>query len=101
MFDQLKRLFGSDSTQDQVAAAPPLDERDFLKQWTTESLDGRRVDVFVPSGDVRPSAVVLFLHGHGRIMLNDNTVFSQSVSTERSCGRLPGRRSQLVAGCDL
>lgn len=76
MFDQLKRLFGSDSTQDQTTAAPQRDERDCLKQWTTESLDGRRVDIFIPSGNVPPNAVVLFLHGHGRIMLNDNTVFS-------------------------
>jgi hypothetical protein len=76
MFDQLKRLFGSEPDQGQASAAPQPDPRECLKQWTTESLDGRRVDVFVPAGDVRPSAVVLFLHGHGRILLNENAVFS-------------------------
>ncbi len=40
-------------------------------------MDDRRVDVFAPSGDTTPTACVLFLHGHGQLMLNNNAVFSE------------------------
>ena len=52
------------------------DER-ILKSWRTESVDGRRVDVFVPQSDAPPQAAVLFLHGHGRVLLNENIVFTR------------------------
>ena len=48
-----------------------------LKNWRTESVDGRRVDVFVPQSEAPPQAAVLFLHGHGRVLLNENIVFSR------------------------
>ena len=48
-----------------------------LNCWHTESLDGRRVDVFVPQVETPPRAAVLFLHGHGRVLLNENPIFSR------------------------
>ena len=47
-----------------------------LNCWRTESLDGRRVDIFVPQAEAPPRAAVLFLHGHGRVLLNENPIFS-------------------------
>ena len=47
-----------------------------LNCWHTESLDGRRVDVFVPQVETPPRAAVLFLHGHGQVLLNENPIFS-------------------------
>ncbi|MEJ7592972.1 MAG: alpha/beta hydrolase-fold protein [Planctomycetaceae bacterium] len=48
-----------------------------LNCWHTKSLDGRRVDIFVPQIETPPQAAVLFLHGHGRVLLNENLIFSR------------------------
>ena len=48
-----------------------------LSCWNTEFLDGRRLDIFVPASPEPPAGVVLFLHGHAGIFLNENPVFSR------------------------
>ncbi|MFO1003694.1 MAG: alpha/beta hydrolase-fold protein [Planctomycetaceae bacterium] len=102
MFDQIKRLFGSEPAAELSAAASTKDSLACLKQWTTESLDGRRVDVFVPSGIMNPTAVVLFLHGHGRIMLNENAVFSNLFQEHGLAAVCPdgGRSWWLDVACE-
>ena len=40
-------------------------------------MSGRRVEAFGPHTEAPPQAAVLFLHGHGRVLLNENIVFSR------------------------
>ena len=82
MFDKLKKLLRAESApaDPELAgrvASKAQAEADLLAQWSSEALDGRRIDIFIPKGDAPPTAAVLFLHGHGRILLNQNAVFSQ------------------------
>lgn len=87
MFDKLKRLLRSDTepadrepTAREIAALTLAEaERAgrLLAHWKTDSLDGRRIDVYAPDSEFPPTAVVLFLHGHGRVMLNENPVFTR------------------------
>ncbi len=84
MFDNLRDLFRGavPSKKTQIQADPSLVEiaaggESILNRWHTESLDGRRIDLFVPQVDSPPQAAVLFLHGHGRVGLNENPVFSR------------------------
>ena len=99
MLDKLKRLFGSDpaSITDEVANSPKANSESdnrLLARWKTEELDGRRVDVFVPEGEQRPAGVVLFLHGHGRILLNENIVFTRLLQQHQLAAVCPdGGRS--------
>ncbi|MDA1231023.1 MAG: alpha/beta hydrolase-fold protein, partial [Planctomycetota bacterium] len=77
MLNSLKDLFcGSSQTKNSTPPSEPVVES-VLNQWRTESIDGRRVDVFVPQSDTHPQTAVLFLHGHGRVLLNENPVFSR------------------------
>jgi S-formylglutathione hydrolase FrmB len=82
MFQKIKRLFSEKSgiLPDELKADPrSQSDRDaeLLARWSTESLDGRRLDVFLPRSETPPAAAVLFLHGHGRVMLNENPIFSR------------------------
>jgi S-formylglutathione hydrolase FrmB len=78
MFKNLKRLFGAESAADSTTEpVAPLNDSEILNRWSTESLDGRRVDVFTPLLSEPPRAVVLFLHGHGQVFLNQNAVYSR------------------------
>jgi poly(3-hydroxybutyrate) depolymerase len=45
-------------------------------QWSSIEIDGHRVDVFDPAMEENPAGCVLFLHGHGRVMLDRNPTFS-------------------------
>jgi S-formylglutathione hydrolase len=63
MFQTLGKLFRS----------PPAD---VLAGWSSVGVDNRQVGVFQPSCET-PAGCVLFLHGHGRVGLNENRVFSQ------------------------
>ncbi|MEO2015412.1 MAG: alpha/beta hydrolase-fold protein [Fuerstiella sp.] len=49
---------------------------DALNQWSNTEIDGHRVDVFDPAMGENPAGCVLFLHGHGRVMLDGNQTFS-------------------------
>lgn len=54
-----------------------------LSCWNSETLDGRRIDVFLPASQSTPEGVVLFLHGHAGIFLNNNPVFSRLFQEHR------------------
>ncbi len=81
MLNSLKDLFRNPSAAKDNAAsssqAVKQTDEAILSLWRTESVDGRRVDVFVPQCEQPPQAAVLFLHGHGRVLLNENIVFSR------------------------
>lgn len=84
MFDHLKNLIlgPKSATQDTslpVSDSGPalLNDDEILACWQSESLNGRRVDVFRPAGTQPPKCAVLFLHGHGRVLLNQNLAFSR------------------------
>lgn len=84
MFNNLRDLFRgpAPSKKNQIHADPSLVEiaagaASILNGWHTESLDDRRIDIFVPQSDTPPRAAVLFLHGHGRVQLNENPIFSR------------------------
>ena len=61
---------------------PRTESADVLDQWSRIRADGRRVDVFEPSGG-DPAGCVLFLHGHGRIFLDENRTWSQLFEDHR------------------
>jgi S-formylglutathione hydrolase FrmB len=99
MFDKLKKLFvpgdsepSAETTAAALAAKADADNA-LLACWSTTSVDQRRVDVFLPEGDP-PKAVVLFLHGHGRILLNENRVFTRLLAQHHLAAVCPdGERS--------
>lgn len=62
---------------DQSLVQIPTDRESILSCWHTKSLDGRRVDIFVPQLETPPRDAVLFLHGHGQVLLNENLIFSR------------------------
>lgn len=80
MLGKLGKLFcgGNEETATTQAAAEStqVSGEQLLSQWSTVELDGHQVDVFEPSNATPPSSSVLFLHGHGRVMLKDNVAFS-------------------------
>ena len=46
--------------------------------WEHVTIEGKSADVFVPDGNpLSPSYGVLFFHGHGRVTLKANEVYSQ------------------------
>ena len=110
MFDRLRDLFtggfgaragsGSAGRQpgDPAEHAPdtrgPDSDAAVLSGWTTEEQDGRRVDVFVPDAARPLTGAVLFLHGHGQVMLSQNPVFSRLFRQHQLAVVCPdGRRS--------
>ena len=107
MLDKLKRMFGSDSTANAAKTAEQhqlnseSDER-LLGLWQTTEVDDRRVDVFVPEGEPSPEGVVLFLHGHGRILLKENTVFTRLLQDHSLAAVCPdgGRSWWLNVVCE-
>lgn len=65
MFRLPGKLFGSSAGAVDASGA-----------WETIEVDRRRVDVFDPRRE-SPLGCVLFLHGHGRVGLTENPVFSR------------------------
>ena len=45
-------------------------------KWTTELVEGRSVEIFQPNGAEAPTGCVLYLHGHGKVMLSENATFT-------------------------
>ena len=68
--------------------APRPEPVDVLEGWSTIRLDNRRVDIFEPDSG-RPEGCVLFLHGHGRVFLNENRTFSQLFHDHRLAAICP------------
>ncbi len=57
-------------------------------------VDGRRVDVFPIDDGQEPAGAVLFLHGHGRVLLNQNATFTRLFHEHRLLAVCPdGARS--------
>ena len=77
MFESLSGLFKKrPSSGPQTSPSADSADQSALDLWSTVQIDNRRVDVFDPAIDGDPAGCVLFLHGHGRVMLNDNSHFS-------------------------
>ena len=105
MFGRLKDLIrsGKDSRPTAQAAAKSepqsVTSTEFatdtsLQCWTTLTVDNHRVDVFDPAGVETPLGCVLFLHGHGRVMLNENATFSRLLQQHQLAAIAPdGKRS--------
>ena len=47
-----------------------------MAQWQQVAIGGKQADVYFPSQRSPENFSVLFLHGHGRITLNDNPVYT-------------------------
>ena len=107
MFEKLGKVFGkahnSTDTDATESNMPAVASADVLQFWSTTEVDGHRVDVFDPRNNAgqadrvdQPAIAgcVLFLHGHGRIMLNDNPTFSQLLLDKNLVAVCPdGQRS--------
>ncbi|MCA9061124.1 MAG: hypothetical protein KDA85_21575 [Planctomycetaceae bacterium] len=85
MFDRLRRALqsstesvqDSDSAHAAVPVTDQLSDAQLLALWQTQYLDGRRVDILRPPREASSSAAILFLHGHGRVMLDQNPVYTR------------------------
>jgi pimeloyl-ACP methyl ester carboxylesterase len=102
MFDRLRKVFTGPTSENAAGTSanqsgvPATEDKtaDLLNQWTSIEISGRRVDLFDPANDEPPSGCVLFLHGHGRIMLNENPVFSSLFRQHNLAAICPdGKRS--------
>ncbi len=82
MLGKLGRMFSRGRRHDAVveglaeSTSGEMPRDSVLNQWSSLELDGHRVDVFVPPAEATPAGCVLFLHGHGRVMLDGNSTFS-------------------------
>lgn len=98
MMGRLRRLFAGQT--EAIQNAPPVPESaetagaSPTNRWETTEIDGHRVDLFDPAVAEDPAGCVLFLHGHGRVMLNDNEVFSRLLAEHNLAAVCPdGQRS--------
>jgi len=98
MFDKLKRLFPGSSgkttaSPDSVAAAESPDS-ELMERWQKCVAGDRTVEVFTPISDEPIAGVVLFLHGHGEILLSGNLPFTRLFQQHRLAAVCPsGKRS--------
>lgn len=90
MFEALKNLFPGMSAQ----SAAALSDTALLSRWQRLRGAGRELELFVPAGAESLAGVVLFLHGHGEVLLSDNPVFTRLFQQHRLAVVCPsGRRS--------
>jgi len=68
MFERIRHMLSSEKRGKKTQS--------FSSQWTVEQVDSHSFDVFLPA-ERKPDACVLFLHGHGQVLLRDNSVFCQ------------------------
>lgn len=62
--------------------------------WTQTEIGGKTADVFEPSRRLESKYAILFLHGHGRILLRDNALFTGELERLALCAVCPhGQRS--------
>lgn len=99
MFERLGKLFQPSSTDDTADSAPGKTDPQTASgsasgTWSRTSIDGHAVELFEPHQSESPAACVLFLHGHGRVMLSDNAVFSELLARHNLAAVAPdGARS--------
>lgn len=77
MLKKLARLLSSgeiNSPADQPATSR---QESWKERWSTESVEGRHVEIFEPDTDREITGCVIFLHGHGKVGLSENPTFSQ------------------------
>lgn len=106
MFDKLKRLFpgssGPEAAAAEAGAVTGPSDAELLACWQKCALEERTVEVFTPISEAPPAGVVLFLHGHGEILLSDNLPFTRLFQQHRLAAVCPaGKRSWwLDVVCD-
>jgi S-formylglutathione hydrolase FrmB len=98
MLGNLGRIFsvlkGSAVKSVKVSESGVAPAESVLKHWFSNEIDGHRVDVFEPALPDKPAGCVLFLHGHGRVMLNGNPTFSALLRQHNLAAVCPdGQRS--------
>ncbi|GAB5440733.1 MAG: hypothetical protein Fues2KO_10820 [Fuerstiella sp.] len=106
MFERLGKLFqpatdqgdphkDPDSGEDSSGHASSSPGRDIVNgAWQCTELNGHEVEVFEPNQATAPTACILFLHGHGRVMLSENEVFSSLLAKNNLAAVAPdGGRS--------
>ncbi len=66
------------SSDTDVSAALTTDQQ-ILECWSAAELNGRRIEVFRPGPghSTPPTTAILFLHGHGQVMLRNNLIWSR------------------------
>jgi poly(3-hydroxybutyrate) depolymerase len=90
MFDALKNLFPGLG----ISAAGGLSDTALQSRWQRLEAAGRELELFVPAGSESIAGVVLFLHGHGEVLLSGNPVFTRLFQQHRLVAVCPsGRRS--------
>jgi len=72
MLGKLGKWFSSQQPSDENESQPAAPNG----RWMSEMLDGHAVHVFDPNTDEKPTGCVMFLHGHGQVLLNDNAAFT-------------------------
>lgn len=98
MWERLGKVFSGqkDDVGEDVAVKPSSEgaHEASLELWSTTEVDGHRVDVFEPGRKEAPAGCVLFLHGHGQVMLNENETFSSLLQQHNLAAVCPdGKRS--------
>lgn len=90
MFDALKNLFPGRGNP----SAGDLSDSALQSRWQRLEGAGRPLELFVPAGPESIAGVVLFLHGHGEVLLSGNPVFTRLFQQHRLVAVCPaGRRS--------
>ena len=65
-----------------------------MATWREVEIGGKRADLFVPAQRRDPQSAVLFLHGHARITLKDNPVYTAQLEKQGLIALCPhGERS--------
>lgn len=77
MFKRLGEFLSGQAASAEDASTGDMSSEELSFYWSSTTLDDHRVDIFDPQLDTPLNGLVLFLHGHGRVMLNENLVFSQ------------------------
>ncbi|MFM7924634.1 MAG: hypothetical protein ACKPJJ_30800, partial [Planctomycetaceae bacterium] len=88
MFDALKNLFPGLVS----VSGGGLSDLSLQSRWRRLEAAGREVELFVPAGPESVAGVVLFLHGHGEVLLSDNPVFTRLFQQHRLVAVCPSGR---------
>jgi S-formylglutathione hydrolase len=62
--------------------------------WSTIQIDDKPCDLFLPTGETKPTSIVLFLHGYDNVTLRDNLAYSSQLSSHNLIAICP-----LGPGC--
>lgn len=94
MFRKLAKLFNSPKPTLSDGDSGPANTDKQSGSWVSDELAGRKLEVFTPTCEGLPAGCVIFLHGHGRVMLSENRVFTSLFEKHKLCAVCPdGGRS--------